>query len=96
MDGTFKQVVIVSVGMTKFHSDQFMPFEIDDVSLELFRDHSLSGIWSGNAALQISSRASGDAFWRITFTALGVATALAFGNRSRECRRQTNGLHDHV
>src|SRR6266478_692103 len=25
----------------------------------------------------------GDVFWRITFTTLGVATALAFGNRSR-------------
>ena len=81
--------------MTQFHGDQFMPFEVDDISLESSAITSLSGIWPGNAVFQILSRASGDAFWRITFTALGVATALAFGNRREECRLQTNGRHDH-
>src|SRR3989442_312887 len=30
---------VVRVGMTKFHGDQLMPFEINDIALELVRDH---------------------------------------------------------
>ena len=29
---------VLGVGMTQFHSDQFMSFEIDDMSFELFSD----------------------------------------------------------
>src|SRR6266550_8023280 len=66
----------VRVGMAQFHSDQFTPFEIDDVSLELLSDHQPVRNLVWECLFPDPSRASGDAFWRVTFTVLGVATVL--------------------
>ncbi len=35
---------MVRVGMAQLHSDQFMPFQVDDIPLELFCDHQL--VWN--------------------------------------------------
>src|SRR5262249_30834644 len=67
---------VVSVGMAQFHSDQLMPFQIDDVSFELFSDDQsvrnlawesclpdlLEGFWRGILAHHLHSVGRGDCF----------------------------------
>src|ERR1700704_6279063 len=50
----------VSIGMTQFHCDQVMPFKVDDVSLERFRDHQLvrNLAWKGLVPNPV------EGFWR--------------------------------
>ena len=70
------------VGMAEFQGNQFVSSRSISFALSSSAITSFFGIWPGNAAFQMA-RDSGEAFRCITFTTFGVATTLAFGNRSR-------------
>ena len=93
-DGTFKQVVWSVSVWPSSTATKSCPSR--SITLPLSSSAIDEPVWDsrpGNPAFQNLSRNSGEACWRITLTTSGVATALAFGNRSRSLRFRTNDLH---